>query len=62
MTVETCDRCGPAVTAAVAVVLFTGGRLTYCGHCATRFMLRLLEVGVPQSLADGTILPAATPT
>lgn len=30
---DTCDKCGPAVTANTAVLLTNGGELRFCNHC-----------------------------
>lgn len=33
VTLETCDRCGPFVAAAVAINYPNDTRLTFCAHC-----------------------------
>lgn len=43
---ETCDRCGTFVRAWVFVDMPSGGSLSYCGHCGTRFWVALNEQAV----------------
>jgi hypothetical protein len=38
---DTCDKCGPAVTANIAVLLLSGGLLTFCNHCYNQFAASL---------------------
>ena len=42
---ETCDQCGPAVLAKFEVRLPSKGILTYCGHCYTDHVPKLVEAG-----------------
>lgn len=42
---DTCDECGPAVTAKVTVALPSGGTLTFCNHCANKHRVKLEAAG-----------------
>lgn len=42
---QTCDECGPAVTARELVSLPNGGMLTYCGHHANMYRQTLTDRG-----------------
>jgi len=42
---DTCDQCGPAVSAKFIVSLPSGGLLQYCGHCADVHAEKLEELG-----------------
>lgn len=48
---DSCDRCGPHVTANTAVRLITGGLLTFCTHHYNRYAVGLVEliVGITQN-------------
>lgn len=41
---DTCDRCGPAVTANTAVRLITGGMLTFCNNHYNRYAVGLVPL------------------
>lgn len=43
---DTCDQCGPGVTANCAVRLISGGTLTFCLHCYSGHAPALLPLMV----------------
>lgn len=43
---DTCDKCGPHVTANVAIRLNSGGALTFCMHDYSKYMYGLATTGI----------------
>lgn len=51
---QTCDQCGPAVSAKYIASLPNGGILTWCGHCSDLNAVHLEEIG-------GILIPLGVP-